>query len=482
MNVKSILTIAATLVLLGCAGSRTSDPPPLGHWTQPVAVKDPVEGGWTRVNAVALDDQGGGLVTLQANSLKNPGDYEGWIRPFRPDGSWEPPSRVTFPDEPGYFHQVHPDFNLIPSMVGGGKESWLIGMASRYFHHATDSGLTGSPLTAMPLRGGEPAGGTHTLAPVSQAQRSFRVAGNGRDTVLGAWVEEEPPGPTRLFTNRLTTGQGWAADPTELPLPGSLVSGEDLAASVTAGGVSFLSWITRSLRSSTVMHSAVHVAMAKPGQPWSEPLELAGPGTLMVGQVALAAGPGETAALAWASIVQDAKEIEIKVSLYRPDLGWSEAQTAARVQAAIKDGTTLVFTGPEQLLLAYVASDQPKSKAYTVRTAWYSAGRWSQPRVHSRPSTEANFGLGSDGSGHAVLVWREERPGLGASALASLADAPESWRPAVSLSTGDAAGGSAEHISVAMSPNGTACAIWNAVEAGRPTGWVSLFRPGWKAH
>jgi hypothetical protein len=432
------------------------------------------------INSATVNGEGLGMVTWQASARAEGWDGEGWCRTFHPDGSWSKATPLALGGEPGFSHQVNPGCGSTPVLLGQEGEGWVVGMADRYHHRDGDRGLVGSVFTATPIRGGEVAGEARWLEPVCRDLDGFKVADNGRDTLLGAWLEQGAAGGPRLFVNRFLAGRGWASAAAELPVSGTHVDGSYLAGAVTPNGTTCLAWVTRSRAAPSAPRLALQVASAGPGRDWSDPMDLAEPGALALGQLTMAAGPGETAALAWTSLVPGATSMAIQVSLFRPDTGWSRPEIAARAGASIKDGTSLAFTGPDQVVLGYLASDQADAETHELRTVWFSAGRWSPPQSHGQPSAKAQFGLGSDGKGHAVVVWREERRGRGATVLASVAEASGSWQPAVALPSGIADAGSVEHVAAAMGPDGTACALWDTEQEGRRTGWASLLKPGWR--
>ena len=390
------------------------------------------------------------------------------------------PGKVAFGGEPGLSHSVNPGCGLTPVMLAGKGEGWVVGMADRYRHQDGEVGLSGSVFAAAPVQGGEPTDQAQPAGPVASNLDGFKAVGNDRDTLLATWLEWGVFSKPRLLTTRFASGKGWDSEPTELPIGAGIDHGKELPAAVTAGGTAILAWSENSLSPSPQRGSRVRLTSAKPGQGWTEPLLMAGRARPMaLGQVAVAAGPEETAAVAWTKVDEGTRTVSIEVSLYHPDRGWSQPQSAAQVQGAVRDGTTLAFTGPDQLVLAYLANDHEDSKAFGLRTVWHAGGRWSPARTHGQPSETPAFGLGSDGNGHALLAWREERRNLGATLLASVADAPATWHPPAQLPAGPADAGSVEHVSAAMGRDGTACALWDTDRAGMRSGWASIFKPSW---
>jgi hypothetical protein len=433
------------------------------------------------INTATVDEQGQGLVTWLASPRAEGWDGEAWCRSFRPDGSWMAPGKVTFAAGPGLSHSVNPGCGLTPVMLAGSGEGLVVGMADRYRHQDQETGLSGSLLAAAPVRGGEPADPAQPVGPLSPNLDGFKAVGNGRDTLLAAWLDWGWSSRPRLFASRYSIGRGWEPSPAELPVGMGVEHGKEVAAAVTTGGTSLLAWSERSRKSpSSSPTTRILLASAKSGQGWSKPLVMAeGSPDLGLGQVAVAAGPAETAALAWTGVDPGSRAVSIQVAIYRPDRGWSEPRTATQVQGSVRDGTAMVFTGPEQLLLACLVTDKVNANAHELRTVWCTGDRWSGPRTHGQASEQPAFGLASDGNGHALLAWREERRNQGAAMLAAIADAPGAWHGPALLSTGPSGEGSVEHVSIAMGANGTACALWDADRDGTRTGWAALFKPTW---
>jgi hypothetical protein len=389
---------------------------------------------------------------------------------------------VVFGGEAGLSHHGKPGWDLTPILTGGSGEGWLVGVADQYHHQGVLFNWTGTIPSAAPIHNGELAAHARAIGPLCRNLAGFKAAGNRRNALLCAWLDQGLTNERRLFVNRFTASKGWEAAPTEILLPDGWFEGESLSAAVADNGTAFLAWLAESWPAPGSARRSLWVASAKPGQGWSKPEELAHSALQGLGQVAMAPGPGDTVAVAWSTVVQGPHTTSLSASLYRPDTGWSPPKSTPGFPGPAHGRATLVFTGPDQMVLAHLAEEPPDAGTYVVRTAVYGSGIWSPIRTHGRPSKEPQYGLASDGQGHTLLVWRQEgeREDQGVTVFASVASGPDLWELAKALTPGTGAPGAVGHVAAAMGPDGTACALWDTCRDARPSGWASIFKPRWR--
>ena len=472
----------ALLCNLGCGGSHRGSEAPsqAGEWSHPINLSGSQTNNSVQIHGVHIDDHGRGLAAWSESPFPEGWSGESWSRSFQPDGSWSAPRKQLASEIPTQLHQLNPGYPTFPVMLGAEETGWVISMPDRYSVRGAETGWTGRDCVASPESPSSPAGSSRVLGRTAENLEHLFVASNGKDSILAAWSKWDSAQGPILATNRYTTSVGWEPEATETSLTTEWKRPHGIAGVVTPGGTAFLAWSAEKSSLSGDSDPTLRVMSAGSGQGWSDPYEIAGPGSQVLGQIAMAAGPDETAALAWASIERGAKAIDLMVSIHKSGTGWSQPRSAAQVPASVSGDIALAFTGPDQLILAFLASDQPKSKLHTVRTIWYARGRWSRQQTHSQPSEQPCFGLASNGNGHAALVWREERGKDESTALAAISDEFGAWQPATILAVGAAGIGAVQQVAVAMGPNGTACALWDSRQDGLRTGWASWFKPKWQ--